>query len=786
MQETALPPTWSLRRWLFTTNHKDVGILYIVTSLYFLVVGGVLALLLRVQLTQANATFLSSGPFNQAVTVHGLIMILWFLSPFAFGFANYLVPLQIGAKDLAFPRLNAMSYWLYLVSGIAMLSSFFFDSAPDVGWTLYSPLTSTRYTPFIGLNLAAAGIVLLVVSVTLSTVNFLVTILKLRAPGMKLKHMPVFTWSILVTVFMMAYAFPSLLAGSLILFADRALGTVYFSSNEGGAILWDNIFWFFGHPEVYIVLFPAIGAVGDILPTFTRRPLYGRKYIIISLVAAAVISFAVWGHHMFVTGVNPTVTKLFTLTTIGVSLPFDVISIAMIETLVRARIRLKAPSLFAIGSIALFIIGGITGVYLASVALDHHLRGTYWVVAHFHYVMVGGSVMALIGALYYWFPKITGKMYDEKVAKLHFALSFIGFNLLYFPMFLLLDMPRRIVTYSAAQGWGDLNILASAGGFMFGLAQILLFTNLFSSIKNGRPAGPNPWQGSTLEWSTSSPPPPESFESRPIISENGDLQFANGGGHLAEAEGRGLGTHESHLSYWPILISMSALTFFLGVLFGLPLLVLSIVIGGLAFYGYAKERFTVYEVEPAESWPFENVPKVKLGVWLFLVTEIIFFSVLLGAYFFVRFNAFSWPVPGSILSIPHGALNTFILLTSSFTAVLALVAARSGSRGRLVSFLSATLVLGLAFLINKGLEWEELFRHGFTFGSSLPATSYYITTGAHGAHVLGGLVLMIYLISRAIKGRYLKGDHHTVEHFGLYWHFVDIVWVFLFPLFYLI
>jgi len=776
MLEATLPSTSSVKRWLFTTNHKDVGILYIVTSLYFMVVGGVLALLTRVQLAQPNSTFLSSGPFNQAVTVHGLIMVLWFLSPF--GFANYVVPLQIGAKDLAFPRLNALSYWLYLFSGIAMLSSFFTDSAPDVGWTLYSPLTATRYTPFIGLNLAAAGIVLLVASVTLSTVNFVVTILKLRAPGMKLKHMPMFTWGILVTVFMMAYAFPSLLAGTLILFADRALGTVYFSSNEGGAILWDNIFWFFGHPEVYIVLFPAIGAVGDILPTFTRRPLYGRKYIIISLVAAAALSFAVWGHHMFVTGVNTAVTKLFTLSTIGVSLPFDVITIAMIETLVRARIRLKSPALFAIGSIALFIIGGITGVYLASVALDHHLRGTYWVVAHFHYTMVGGSVMALIGALYYWFPKITGRMYNEKFAKLHFALSFIGFNLLYFPMFLLLDMPRRIVTYPAAEGWGNLNLLATTGGFIFGLAQLLLFSNLFSSLKTGRPAGPNPWQGSTLEWSTSSPPPPESFESRPIISADGSIQFANGAvGHA---------THESHLSYWPILIGLGALTFFLGLLFGLPFLGLSVVIGGVAIYGYAKERFTVHEVEPAESWPFEKVPKLKLGVWMFLATEVIFFGVLLGAYFFVRFNAASWPPPGSVLRIPLGALNTFILLSSSFTAVLALAAAKSGSRRKLVAFLAGTFLLGLAFLVNKGLEWEELFGHGFTFGSSLPASSYFVTTGAHGAHVLGGLVLMVYLISKAIRGRYLKDDYHTIEHFGLYWHFVDIVWVFLFPLFYLI
>src|SRR3989442_4170673 len=505
MSQDIFPPR--VKRWLFTTNHKEVGILYLVTSLFFFVAAGLLALTMRTQLSVPNNNVLTETLYNQFVTVHGLLMIFWVLSPFAFGFANYILPLQIGARDLAFPRLNAMSYWFYLFSGVSIIMSFIFG-APDLGWTLYSPQTAFQFTPTIGLNVGAAALILITVSITMSSVNFLVTMFKMRAPGMKLKNMPVFPWAILVTIFMMLYAFPSFLAAVLLLYVDRAFGTFYFSSIQGGALLWDNVFWFFGHPEVYIVLFPAIGIIADVIPTFTRRPLYGSKYVIGSMIAAAVISFIVWGHHMFVTGIGLTSTKLYTVTTIAVSLPFDVMVIAMIETLIKARIKLKAAALFALGAIALFVIGGITGVYLASVALDHALRGNYFVVAHFHYIMVGGSIMGLIAGLYYWFPKFTGRMYHENVARIHFGLSFIGFNILYFPQFLLLDMPRRIATYSASTGWGPLNFTSTIGGFIFGGGPELFFLYFFFCQKRGSPSRPNPLDALNLEWVLPSPPPP--------------------------------------------------------------------------------------------------------------------------------------------------------------------------------------------------------------------------------------------------------------------------------------
>ena len=465
----------SAKRWLYTTNHKDIGILYLITSLFLFAAAGVLALTMRTQLSAPDNTLLTANIYNQFVTVHGLLMIFWVLSPLAFGFANYIIPLEIGCRDLAFPRLNSMSYWFFLFSGVMMILSFFFGAAPDLGWTLYSPQNAAQFSPAIGFNLGAGALILMVVSITMSSINFLVTMFKMRAPGLKLRHMSVFPWAILVTIFMMLYAFPSFLAAVVLLYVDRAFGTVYFSSIQGGSLLWDNVFWFFGHPEVYIVLFPAIGIIADIIPTFARRPLYGSKYVIGALVAAALISFVVWGHHMFVTGIGIVSTKLYTVTTIAVSLPFDIIVISLIETLGFAKLRLKAPALFALGAVANFIVGGITGVFLASVALDYALRGTYFVVAHFHYIMVGASIIGLIGGLYYWFPKITGRMYDEKIAKVHFVLSMIGFQVLYFPMFILLDMPRRIVTYTPQTDWGLLNLTATLGGFIFGGAQLLLF-----------------------------------------------------------------------------------------------------------------------------------------------------------------------------------------------------------------------------------------------------------------------------------------------------------------------
>jgi cytochrome c oxidase subunit I+III len=778
---------------LTTTYHKDVGILYLVTALYFGFVAAILAVLMRGQLAFPNGTLLGASEYNQAVSMHGLIMILWFLSPLGFAFANYFVPLQIGARDLAFPRLNALSYWLYLVSGILAVLAFFVPGgATAAGLTNYEPLTSTCPTcsPGAGPTLAFAGLAMLITSVTLSSINFVVTIVYLRAPGVTLSKMPIFSWFILFTVFQMLFAFPSLLGALVLLMSDRIMGTFYFVSSAGGSLLWDNLFWFFGHPEVYIVLMPGFGAIGEIIPAFTGRPLAGKNIIVAATAAAVVpLSFAVWAHHMFITGIAISADEGYSITTLLISLPFDVIIISFIRSLTGGFIRLKTPFLFAIGSILLFIIGGITGVFLSSFVLDVVFRGTYFVVAHFHYVMVGAAIFSLIGALYYWLPKMTGNMYHETLGKIHFILSFVGFNMLYFPMFLLLDMPRRIYTYQAATGWAPLNLIASVGGFIFAFAQFLLIANLIYAVRGGFPSLPNPWNSLAPEWGVAIPgggPTMARVSAAPTTSSSPEPT-----GHAAPVE-----SHEPHhYSMRPLSLSVGIAIVLLGISFlqfglGLPFVLVGFVILGYTIVGWFRDdfysKFSIPEEALLETWPFSAIPKMKLGMWVFLASEVILFGSVIGSFIFIRLNLPKWPLPGSIHSIPIGTANTLILLTSSLTVVLAIEALRQGKERAALVGLTSTLVLGLTFLAVKSAEWYGLYTSGFWWTSELPGSTYFLTTGIHAAHVTAGLIVLVYLMNRTMRGGFAKGNHETGEYFGLYWHFVDIVWVFLFPLFYLL
>jgi cytochrome c oxidase subunit I+III len=581
---------------------------------------------------------------------------------------------------------------------------------------------------------------------------------------------------------MMLYAFPPLAAGLVLLAVDRTLSTAFFLDPAGGDLLWENLFWFFGHPEVYIILTPALGVLFEVVPVFSRRPLYGRKYILGALAAATLISFIVWAHHMFTTTIPPIVKKAFSASTIAISLPFEIVAIYLIATLIRGNIRFKAPMLFALGSITLFVIGGISGVYNASIALNYHIRGTYWVVAHFHYVMAGTVIFALFAGLYYWFPKMTGRMYNEKLARVHFVLSFIGFNLLYFPMFLLLDMPMRVFTYTADTGWGLLNHMASMGGFIFGLSQLLLYLNLALSLKRGEPAGPNPWGAWTLEWTVSSPPPPHNFDVTPDLT-RGYLVLPNGGSHKHAG-------FKHHYTALPAVLSLGVMIAFLGVVVSQYVLVAGLAVIAIAIAKWFKDdvldKFAAPEEPVGERWPFTTAGKEKVGFWVFLASEMILFGSLISAYLFIRVKSPAWPPGPELHDVTIGFVNTLILLTSSFSIVLALEALKTRDMGGFKLALVTTFLLGLAFLIVKGFEWSKLFEEGFVPGSGLPADTYYAITGAHAAHVIAGLVAMLYLILKAFKGRFSSEKHVAVENFGLYWHMVDIVWVFLFPLFYLL
>ena len=802
-----LPPATSVKRWLLTTNHKDVGILYLVTSLFFFVLAGVLALLIRLQLWSPGEGLLSAVAYNQTVSAHGLLMVFWFISPLAFGFANYVVPLQIGAKDLAFPRLNALSYWLYLFSGLLFVVSFFQGNTLSGGWTMYAPLNVATYMPEIGATTVVLALILFTIGITASSVNFLTTIHRMRAEGMTLMKLPLFSMSILLTVWMMLFAFAALLAALLILSSDRLLGTTYFAAEAGGSLLWAHLFWFFGHPEVYIVFFPALGVMAEVFQTFTGRRLVGRKWFVAAMVLVAVQSFMVWMHHMFLTSINLPTKTLFMATTIGISLPFDLMVFALIYTLVKGRVRFTTPFLFGFGALLVFIVGGITGVFLGAVVLDYEFRGTYWVVAHFHYVMVGGAT-ALFGAIYYWFPKMTGRMYDELLGKVHFALYFVGFNLLYFPLFLAWETPRRVYEYDP--GLTPWHRLATVGAFLLGASFLVMFYNLYRSLDTGEPAPDNPWEyATTAEWAVSSPPPLENFPGRPSYA-SGMLNFRSspeltgaGGsatdGGVGHAHGDGDDHHDSHASPWPFVVALGAFLTFLGLsalqqgafpesavgTAHVGLTLFGTVVLGVALVQFGRESFHTSEPDVAERWPFAGVERTKLGVWIFLASDVVLFGAFIGSYIFIRLGAgwMGWePIPHD--PVP-GLVNTYLLLTSSFSVVLALVAAQKGNRTVLVATLSLTFVLGVGFLVNKGLEWVELFHEGITFSSGVQASTFYLTTGLHGLHVVLGLLVLGFLIVRALGGAYLE-DERPVEYFGLYWHFVDIVWLFLFPLFYIL
>ncbi|MEB3779691.1 MAG: cbb3-type cytochrome c oxidase subunit I [Desulfurococcales archaeon] len=822
--------TWSwIKRWLTTTNHKDIGILYLVTSIYFFFVAGMLAEVFRVQLAVPEKEILTGSEFNQAVTIHGLLMLLWFMSPFQFALANYFVPLQIGARDLAFPRLNALSYWLYLFSGLLLIAGFFVPGgAADVGWTFYAPLTDVLYSPSKGVDLAGLAIVLLTASVTLGTINFLTTIIKLRAPGLTWSKLPMFTWSILFTVLLMLLAFPPLGAAAIMLVLDRNLGTQFFSSLEGGALLWDHMFWFFGHPEVYILLFPALGAAADIISVFARRQLYAKRFVIIALFIAVALSYLVWMHHMFITGTSLTVRKIFSVTTALISIPFEMAALALIVTLYKGRVVYRAPMLFSLAGIFHFIIGGATGVFQAAIILDRQFRGSYWVVAHFHYIMAGTVLFWLIAALYYWLPKMTGRMYNEKLARIHFILSVIGLNLLYFPQFLLMDMPRRIYTYNPE--WKLLNQISTVGAVIYGLSFIVAAYVLYKAVRSGPKAPDNPWRAWGIEWSVPSPPPRHNYEGVPVIRSDNKIIFVDeseikrvGLANIINAAAPGLSdiestsqisaatqqgsrvhsthgeahvAHHEHSTMMPFIIGLGVFIALLGAAisplimgsnFTLTIIGFLIFLAGVIKWAYddLNDRFSEPEPEYKEDWPFVRVDKLRLAMWTFIAGEGFLFGSLISAYLFIRSRSLTWP-PGYELHDPIvGLINTIILFTGTMLFGLGYLEVRRGKPNRALLYISGTLVMALLFMTIKAIEWGELAEEGYTINSILPIQLYYTLTGAHGAHVIAGIVATIYAMVKIISGGYNRNNYKGLLLLSIYWGIVEIVWTFLFPLFYL-
>jgi cytochrome c oxidase subunit I len=505
--------------WLTTTDHKKIGIMYLVTTFVFFILGGVEALLMRVQLGVPNNTLLSSEHYNQLLTLHGTTMIFLFVVPVMAGLGNYFLPLMIGARDMAFPRLNALSFWLLLLGGIVFYFTLFFHP-PEAGWWSYPPLSSIQFSPSGGQDAWIFLIHITGISSLVGAINFYATTVNMRAPGMSWGRIPLFVWAILVYAVLLIIALPVIAAAVTMLLTDRHFGTHFFDpTNHGSPVLWQHLFWFFGHPEVYIMILPGFGIISEVIPVFSRKPIFGYKAIAASTAVIAFLATLVWAHHMFVSPVPIVVLGFFMLSSFLIGVPTGVKIFNWIATLWRGSIVLTTSLLFAVGFIAVFVVGGITGIFLAVFPVDWQLNDTYFVVAHFHYVLMGGAVFSLFAGLYYWYPKMTGRLMNETVGKVSFGLMFVGFNLTFFVQHALglSGMPRRIYTYQPGLGWSTYNLISTIGSFILGIGVLVTIANVALSLKRGKVAGPDPWKGNTLEWFTSSPPPANNFDVIPRV-----------------------------------------------------------------------------------------------------------------------------------------------------------------------------------------------------------------------------------------------------------------------------
>jgi cytochrome c oxidase subunit 1 len=505
--------------WFTTTDHKKIGILYMVTTFVFFLLGGVEALMMRLQLGLANNNLVTPEIYNQLFTMHGTTMIFLFVVPMMAGFGNFLLPLMIGARDMAFPRLNALSYWLLLAGGIVFYSSLFF-SPPDAGWISLPPLSSSTYSPSGGVDAWIFLIHLTSLSSLLGAINFYVTIVNMRAPGMGWSRLPLFVWTLLTYSILLIVALPVLSGAVTLLLADRHFGTHFFDPSNGGSpILWQHMFWFFGHPEVYIMVLPAFGIISEVLPVFARKPIFGYKAIAAATVSIAFLGLLVWVHHMFTMPIPFVVVIFAMLSSFFIAVPTGIKIFNWIGTLWRGTVEFSAALLFCVGFIAIFTVGGITGIFLAIIPVDWQLHDSYFVVAHLHYVLMGGSVFGIFGGIYYWFPKITGRLLSEALGKWSFALMFIGFNVTFLIQHSLgLDgMPRRVYTYDNVGYLQLYNQISTVGSFLLGLGVLLTVINVVRSVRHGAVSGPDPWKGNTLEWFVSSPPPENNFDAIPRI-----------------------------------------------------------------------------------------------------------------------------------------------------------------------------------------------------------------------------------------------------------------------------
>jgi cytochrome c oxidase subunit I len=713
-----------LEAWATTVDHKRIGILYLVTALCFFGVGGLEALALRLQLARPNNTLVSAEAYNQLFTMHGTTMIFLVVMPALVGFGNYFVPLMIGARDMAFPRLNAMSYWLFPCGAFLLHFSIIAGGAPSAGWFGYAPLSETPFSSTLGTDYWILALLVLGVGSVATAINFIATILTLRAPGMLLGRVPLFVWMMLVTSVLVVLALPVLNAALVLLLVDRQLQAhVFLASGGGNTLLWQHFFWTFGHPEVYILALPAFGMISEIIPVFSRKPIFGYGFVAGSAVAIAILSFGVWAHHMFATGLGHATDAFFAAGSMLIAVPTGIKIFNWIATMWGGSIRFTTGMLFATAFLVEFVIGGLSGVTFAAAPIDWQMTDTYYVVAHFHYVIFGGTAFAVMGATYYWFPKMTGRLLSEHLGKWHFWLMTAGFNLTFFVQHFLgiLGMPRRVFTYPDLPHWAVLNLLSTVGAVIMGLASLVFIINLAVSLRHGKVAGDNPWEGWTLEWATTSPPPHDNFVEVPPIRGRRPL--------------------------WD-----------------------------LAHPAEMKPQETV---EPTHD-------KSAIAVWTFIASESAFFLILIITYFFFNdATTASGPTASNALNVGRTGAFTACLLASSGTLWLSERCLDRKQHDAAARWLFLTIGLGAVFLVGQGSEYLGLYRRGITVATNLFATTFFTLTGFHGLHVTAGLVVLAIVFARALAGDFRRRHSTMLRAVALYWHFVDVVWLVVFSIVYL-
>jgi cytochrome c oxidase subunit I len=705
--------------WLSTVDHKRIGVLYMLTGLFFLIVGGIEALVIRLQLAVPNNHLVAPDTFNQLFTLHGTTMIFLVAMPLLFGFVNYILPLQIGARDMAFPRLNAFGYWCQPFGGILLHFSVLAGGAPAVGWFSYAPLSETPYSSSPGVDYWAIALFVLGLGTISFAVNTIATVICCRAPGMTMRRLPLFTWMNFINSFLILIALPVLNAGLAMILIDRRLDGHFFLPFRGGsAVLWQHIFWAFGHPEVYIVAIPAFGIVSEIIPVFSRKPIFGYESVAASTVAIVVLSSLVWGHHMFTVGMGRALDLFFIITSMLIAIPTGVKVLNWSATTIGGRIRFGVPMLFCIAFLIQFTFAGITGISHASAALDWQTKNSYFLVAHFHFVFVGAIVFALLGALPYWFPKMSGRMMSESLGQWTFWLWVIGFNMTFIIQHVLglYGMPRRIFTYPEIPGWGWMNMVSTIGVFFMGAGSLVMIWNIAYSFFHGKAAGDNPWDAWTLEWATTSPPPHENFLALPPI--------------------------HSRRPLWDIV---------------------------------NPDRPDPVVGDDQVALPDHN----KTGMLAFLFSDVGFFGVLILAYLFFYAHPNPGPEPKE-LDVPRTLVFSVCLFASSFTFWRSEIALHKQRRGSMLGWLGLTIALGAVFLGGQANEYWKLFQTGVDLSTNMFSTTFFTLTGFHGVHVLIGLTTLLIFLWLAWEGDSVSAKFDAAfKCVGYYWHFVDVVWVFV-------